>query len=115
MVEPNCVKTDGFRVAFECGLVVDGWNGIKSGAAAPSDDCTVSSIADDHKFASPIIINMIQVDALDSRLGDVLGLFQMEFGPETGPLGSSDQLIVQIVTLEDIIEIEMLHFIWTNG
>ncbi len=62
-----------------------------------------------------MVILMIHVIAFEPRLRDFLGFVEFEFFLEIDKIRGPDKGVVEIVSLEDIIDIKSLNFIDRDG
>ena len=115
VIEPDSVKTLDFWIALGYSLIGKSGNGINLTCESPSNDSAVSSGTDSDQLNTPMVLNMIHVDILQSSLGDILALVQLELGSEMCEIGFTNKSVVQVVSLEKVVEVELLRFAGTDG
>jgi hypothetical protein len=61
-----------------------------------------------------MILLMVHVETLESRLGNALTFEELELRSQLNKLRLSNESVLEIVALEDIIDVEGLGFVGRN-
>ena len=109
--KPDGVKAGDFGIAFDGGMIIEGWDGVHHISGTPPDNGTVGGFTDGYEFFTPMVIFVIHMIVLEPGLGRGLGFEEFELLLEIDEVRGTNECKVEIVALEDIIDVKSLNLI----
>ena len=109
--EPDGIKAGDFWIAFDCCIIIEGWDGVHHVSSTPPNDGTIGGLTDGNEFFPPMIILVIHMIVFEPGLGHGLGFEEFELFLKIDKIRGTNKGKVKIVTLEDIIDVESLNLV----